>query len=98
MTARSSACPGPSHHRPDRLPGRPGRAHRRRAEVAHLEVAHRQGRIWREGDPVWYGDVPARHEAIPVRLRTGDGEAGEVIAVVGRDTNLSTARTRASSN
>ncbi|MFR9780033.1 histidine kinase N-terminal domain-containing protein [Micromonospora sp. MS34] len=62
-------------------------------EVAHLEVAHRQGRIWREGDPVWYGDVPARHEAIPVRLRTADGEAGEVVAVVGRDTNLSTART-----
>ncbi|MGN9779049.1 histidine kinase N-terminal domain-containing protein [Micromonospora sp. H33] len=62
-------------------------------EVAHLEVAYRQGRIWREGDPVWYGDVPARHEAVPVRLRTTDGEHGEVIAVVGRDTNLSTART-----
>ena len=62
-------------------------------EVAHLDVAYPQGRIWREGDPVWYGDVPARHEAIPVRLRTADGEAGEVIAVVGRDTNLSTART-----
>ncbi|MEV1330801.1 histidine kinase N-terminal domain-containing protein [Micromonospora costi] len=62
-------------------------------EVAHLEVAYRQGRIWREGDPVWYGDVPARHEAIPVRLRTADGEGGEVVAVVGRDTNLSTART-----
>jgi two-component sensor histidine kinase len=63
------------------------------AEVAHLEIAHRQGRIWREGDPVWYGDTPARHEAIPVRLRAADGEPGEVIAVVGRDTNLSTART-----
>ncbi|WP_433539327.1 histidine kinase N-terminal domain-containing protein [Micromonospora sp. CA-249363] len=63
------------------------------SEVAHLAVAYSQGRIWREGDPVWYGDVPARHEAIPVRLRTADGEAGEVIAVVGRDTNLSTART-----
>ncbi|MBQ1010902.1 histidine kinase N-terminal domain-containing protein, partial [Micromonospora sp. M51] len=62
-------------------------------EVAHLGVAYSQGRIWREGDPVWYGDVPARHEAIPVRLRTAEGEAGEVIAVVGRDTNLSTART-----
>ncbi|MBF9128669.1 histidine kinase N-terminal domain-containing protein [Plantactinospora sp. S1510] len=62
-------------------------------EVAHLEIAYSQGRIWREGDPVWYGDTPARHEAIPVRLRGGDGEAGEVIAVVGRDTNLSTART-----
>jgi two-component system, sensor histidine kinase PdtaS len=59
------------------------------AEVAHLEVARSQGRIWREGDPVWYGDTPARHEAIPVR-RPG---TSTVIAVVGRDTNLSTART-----
>lgn len=42
-------------------------------EVAHLGVAYSQGRIWREGDPVWYGDVPARHEAIPVRLRTAEG-------------------------
>lgn len=63
------------------------------AEVAHLAVARDQGRIWREGDPVWYGDTPARHEAIPVRRRGEDGEAGAVIAVVGRDTNLSTART-----
>jgi two-component sensor histidine kinase len=62
-------------------------------EVAHLDIAYRQGRIWREGDPVWYGDTPARHEAIPVRKRSADGESGEVIAVVGRDTNLSTART-----
>jgi two-component sensor histidine kinase len=64
-------------------------------EVAHLDIAYAQGRIWREGDPVWYGDTPARHEAIPVRLR-GDSEQdehGEVIAVIGRDTNLSTART-----
>jgi two-component system, sensor histidine kinase PdtaS len=59
------------------------------AEVAHLHVARTQGRIWREGDPVWYGDTPARHEAIPIRRR---GSA-EVIAVVGRDTNLTTART-----
>ena len=58
-------------------------------EVAHLSIAHSQGRIWREGDPVWYGDTPARHEAIPVRRRDGV----DVIAVVGRDTNLSTART-----
>jgi two-component system, sensor histidine kinase PdtaS len=59
------------------------------AEVAHLHVARTQGRIWREGDPVWYGDTPARHEAIPVRRR----DTAEVIAVVGRDTNLTTART-----
>jgi two-component sensor histidine kinase len=63
------------------------------SEVAHLAIARDQGRIWREGDPVWYGDTPARHEAIPVRLRADDGEHGQVIAVVGRDTNLSTART-----
>ncbi|MEJ3743959.1 histidine kinase N-terminal domain-containing protein [Actinomycetes bacterium KLBMP 9797] len=62
-------------------------------EVGHLTIACHQGRIWREGDPVWYGDVPARHEAIPVRLRDEEGEPGDVIAVIGRDTNLSTART-----
>ncbi|HEX2418603.1 MAG TPA: histidine kinase N-terminal domain-containing protein [Micromonosporaceae bacterium] len=56
--------------------------------VSHLEVAWQQGRIWREGDPVWYGDTPARHEAIPVRPRRDGG----VIAVLGRDTNLSLAR------
>ena len=64
-------------------------------EVAHLDIAFTQGRIWREGDPVWYGDTPARHEAIPVR-RYGPVEPDtypEVIAVIGRDTNLSTART-----
>jgi two-component system, sensor histidine kinase PdtaS len=59
------------------------------AEVAHLAEAMLQGRIWREGDPVWYGDTPARHEAIPVRCRPG----AEIIAILGRDTNLSTART-----
>ncbi len=58
-------------------------------EAAHLAIAYTQGRIWREGDPVWYGDTPARHEAIPVRRRDGV----DVIAVIGRDTNLSTART-----
>jgi two-component sensor histidine kinase len=62
------------------------------AEVAHLDIAYAQGRIWREGDPVWYGDTPARHEAIPVRRRL-DGDQGPVLAVIGRDTNLSTART-----
>ena len=65
-------------------------------EVAHLDIAFAQGRIWREGDPVWYGDTPARHEAIPVRLRDASSQEegfSEVIAVIGRDTNLSTART-----
>jgi two-component system, sensor histidine kinase PdtaS len=58
-------------------------------EVAHLAIAQTQARIWREGDPVWYGDTPARHEAIPVRRR----DSPDVIGIVGRDTNLSTART-----
>jgi two-component sensor histidine kinase len=62
-------------------------------EVAHLTIARDQGRIWREGDPVWYGDTPARHEAIPVRRRDAEGETGPVLAIIGRDTNLSTART-----
>jgi len=62
-------------------------------EIAHLTIAYDQGRIWREGDPVWYGNTPARHEAMPVRMRPAAGETGRVIAVVGRDTNLSTART-----
>lgn len=66
---------------------------RRGPEVAHLTVALTQERIWREGDPVWYGDTPARHEAIPVRRRTTAGEPGRVIAVASRDTNLTTART-----
>ncbi|MBN1170955.1 MAG: histidine kinase N-terminal domain-containing protein, partial [Micromonosporaceae bacterium] len=58
-------------------------------EVAHLAIARRRGRIWREGDPIWYGDTPSRHEAIPVRRPDHE----EVIAVIGRDTNLLTART-----
>lgn len=58
-------------------------------EVAHLAIARNQGRIWREGDPVWYGDTPSRHEAIPVRMPGSP----KVIAVIGRDTNLLTART-----
>jgi len=58
-------------------------------EVAHLQIARDEGRIWREGDPVWYGDTPARHEAIPVRRPGRD----EVLAILGRDTNLAIART-----
>ncbi len=52
-----------------------------------LDVALRQGRIAREGDPEWRDDVPVRVEAIPVRR--GD----RVIAVVARNTNLQGVRT-----
>ena len=48
-----------------------------------------QGRIWREGDPVWYGDTPG-----PARGDPGAPAGGvdRSIAVVGRDTNLVAAR------
>jgi two-component sensor histidine kinase len=52
-----------------------------------LDVALRQGRIAREGDPEWRDDVPVRVEAIPVRR--GD----HLIAVVARNTNLQGVRT-----
>ena len=55
-------------------------------KAAHLATAIAEQRIWREGDPVWHANVPARHEAIPVR------RGGEVIGVVGRDTNLAATR------
>jgi len=57
-------------------------------DAQHLNVAFTEGRIFREGDPVWRGDVAARHEAIPVRRR----DRREVIAVAARDTNLSDTR------
>jgi two-component sensor histidine kinase len=44
-------------------------------------------RICRDRDPEWHDDVPVREEAIPVVRR------GNVVAVVGRHTNLAAART-----
>ena len=52
-----------------------------------LGLAVTEGRICREGDPVWSGDSPLRQEALPVRV------GGQVVAVVARDTNLAAART-----
>ena len=53
-----------------------------------LGVAVVEGRIFRESDPEWDGEVPIRREAIPVRRAGNPG----VLAVLGRDTNLSAAR------
>ena len=50
------------------------------------DVAWRDGRIAREGDPEWQSGVPVRQEAIPVRY----GE--RVVAVVSRDSNLASTR------
>ncbi|MGH8867544.1 MAG: sensor histidine kinase [Actinomycetes bacterium] len=52
-----------------------------------VDAAYAEGRLCREGDPEWRGDVPAREETIPVR------HDGRVIAVVARHTNLASART-----
>jgi two-component sensor histidine kinase len=52
-----------------------------------LRTAFDEGRIFREVDPDWDGDLPIRREAIPVRTD------GEVIAVLGRDANLASVRT-----
>jgi two-component sensor histidine kinase len=52
-----------------------------------LAEAVAEGRIVREGDPVWINGAPVREEALPVR------RAGRVIAAIARDTNLAAART-----
>jgi two-component sensor histidine kinase len=54
---------------------------------AMLDAAWSQGRLVREGDPEWRDDVPVRVETIPVR------RDGQVIAIVGRNTNLLGVRT-----
>ena len=51
-----------------------------------MRIALTEGRIYREADPDWDVDLPIRREAIPVRA------AGEVIAVLGRDSNLASVR------
>src|SRR3954468_10322761 len=55
--------------------------------VAALRTAYSEGRIFREVDPDWEGDLPIRREAIPVRHKH------QVIAVIGRDANLASVRT-----
>jgi two-component sensor histidine kinase len=52
-----------------------------------LHTALTEGRIYREVEPDWDGELPIRREAIPIR--TG----GEVIAVLGKDANLASVRT-----
>ncbi len=56
-------------------------------ERPFVDAARREQRICREGDPEWTGGVPVRRESIPVV------RAGQVIAVIERSTNLSSART-----
>jgi two-component sensor histidine kinase len=52
-----------------------------------IDLAWRDGRIVREGDPEWRDEVPVRVETIPVRRGTA------VIGVIARSTNLMGVRT-----
>ncbi len=79
---------GPTVHQEDRV-GTVVSGH----AAAHLTTALQHGRIWRDGDPVWFGDTPVRQEAVPVRRRTRDGTPSPVIAVISRDVNLALTRT-----
>ncbi len=54
--------------------------------AAPLRVALQEGRIFREGEAYWDGDLPIRREAIPIRV------GGVVVAVLGRDSNLASVR------
>src|SRR5581483_2761768 len=59
----------------------------RGARAAALRVALTEGRIFRDVEPDWDGDLPIRREAIPIR------HEGEVVAVLGKDANLASTRT-----
>ncbi len=52
-----------------------------------IDVAWRERRIVREGDPEWGSGIPVREESIPVRRGT------KLVGVIQRSTNLSSART-----
>ncbi|MEO5874539.1 MAG: histidine kinase N-terminal domain-containing protein [Streptosporangiaceae bacterium] len=52
-----------------------------------IDVAWRERRIVREGDPEWGSGIPVREESIPVRCGT------KLLGVIQRSTNLSSART-----
>jgi two-component system, sensor histidine kinase PdtaS len=52
-----------------------------------IDVAWRERRIVREGDPEWGSGIPVREESIPVRRGT------KMLGVIQRSTNLSSVRT-----
>ncbi|WP_083950815.1 sensor histidine kinase [Actinomadura rubrobrunea] len=73
---------GPTAY-PEDLVGRIVRAGRR----GLIDVAWREQRIVREGDPEWGSGIPVREESIPVR------RGAKMLGVIQRSTNLSSART-----
>ena len=77
---------GPTAY-PDDLVGKIVRTGRR----GLIDVAWRERRIVREGDPEWGGGIPVREESIPILARRDSGT--KMIGVIQRSTNLSSART-----
>jgi two-component system, sensor histidine kinase PdtaS len=55
-------------------------------DAFELRVALQDGRICREADPDWVGDLPVRREAIPIAYRT------RIVGILSRDTNLAATR------
>jgi hypothetical protein len=51
-----------------------------------LQIAMVESRIFRESDPDWEDGIPIRREAIPIM------HSGRTIAVLGRDSNLTSVR------
>ncbi|WP_433327280.1 sensor histidine kinase [Spirillospora sp. CA-294931] len=73
---------GPTAY-PEDLVGKVVRSGRR----GLIDVAWRERRIVREGDPEWGSGIPVREESIPVRRGV------KVLGIIQRSTNLSSART-----
>ncbi|MCD0448167.1 PAS domain-containing sensor histidine kinase [Actinocorallia sp. API 0066] len=78
---------GPTAY-PDDLVGRAVRTGKR----GLIDVAWRERRIVREGDPEWGSGIPVREESIPILARYGSSTT-KMLGVVQRSTNLSSART-----
>ncbi|GAB3653545.1 PAS domain-containing sensor histidine kinase [Actinocorallia lasiicapitis] len=77
---------GPTAY-PDDLVGRIVRTGKR----GLIDVAWRERRIVREGDPEWGSGIPVREESIPIIARWG--ARSKMLGVIQRSTNLSSART-----
>jgi two-component sensor histidine kinase len=73
---------GPTAY-PDDLVGKHALAGKR----GLIDVAWRERRIVREGDPEWGSGIPVREESIPVK------RGAKMLGVIQRSTNLSSART-----
>jgi two-component sensor histidine kinase len=73
---------GPTAY-PDDLVGKHAPAGKR----GLIDVAWRERRIVREGDPEWGSGIPVREESIPVK------RGSKMLGVIQRSTNLSSART-----